>query len=202
MRKLFLLYAVFACGCSSLPFFDSSVGPKSQYSLEQATLLSPNEPSWYLMQNEIHSLVFSKKFTDKAQSTVISAAMYPAGAHKTSRAFLEFVADQRVKQDDKARFKVLSVNNEYVTFKELPCLKYQSLSEDHKDKGISSSDFEYFQTSGYICRYPLEYIAFQFEISHRSKEKEIPANLLKIAQDFFQNIRLVEPTIKRLKTIP
>ncbi|MBC7419142.1 MAG: hypothetical protein H7328_00295 [Bdellovibrio sp.] len=203
MNKIvYIFLAVTLSGCSSLPFLSSSVAPNTAYKIEQATIQSPNEDDWVLMENKIHSLVLAKKFADKSQTAIASAMMYPAGTHKTSRAFLKFIVDQRTKQDDKNRFKIISVKNDYVTFKDLPCLKYQTLSEDHKDKGVASPEFEYFKTNGYICRYPLEYIAFQFEISHRSQEKQIPAELLRVGQEFFERIQLVELTIKRLKTIP
>lgn len=203
MKTIFLpILVTVVSGCASGSLFQSSVAPKTVYKLEQATLLSPNESNWSLMQHELHALALGKKFDDKTQTAIVSAMMYPVKAAKNSRSFLEFIADQRAKNDDKKRFKVLSVKNEYVTFKDIPCLKYQTLAEDHRDMGIDSPDFEYFKTNGYVCRYPLEYIAFQFEISHRSSSKEFPPNLLKIGQEFFQDIQLVEPTIKRLKTIP
>ncbi len=200
-RFIFLSLVVLLCGCASIPYFQSSITPKSTYKIEQATFTSPDEKNWYLMQNEIHLLVLGKKFDDQSQTAILSATMYPVKVNKNSKAFLEFVADERAKNHDKKRFKILSAKNEFVTFKDLPCLKYQTLSEDHKDKGLESADFEYFKTFGYVCRYPLEYIGFQFEVSHRSKGKEIPKELLNTAESFFQNIQLVEGTIKRLKTI-
>ena len=183
-------------GCVIPAFHSTGLTPNSPYKIEQATFLSPSEPNWYLVQNDIHSLVFGEKFDDKKQTAIISASMYPVGNHKTARAFLEFIVSERTKEDDKARFKVLNEKNEYVTYNELPCLKYQTVSEDHKDQVL-----QYFKTSGYICRYPLEYIAFQVEVSHRSLSREFPADLLKTAEEFFQNIKLVDGTVKRLKTI-
>lgn len=189
-------------GCVHLPFSTEGVKPKTVYKIEQAILISPDKPDWALMQNEIHSLILAKKFNDRSQSAVIVALMYPASVHKTSRTFLEYVMSERSKNDDKNRFRNLSAKNEFVTFKNLPCLKYETLAEDHKDKGITSSDFEYFKTEGYICRYPLEYIVFQIEVSHRSQQKQMPLEISKIGQEFFQNIELVDGTIKRLKLIP
>lgn len=196
------LIGIFFLGCADMPFSTASIEPKTVYKIEQVTMTSPDEPNWALMQNERLSLILAKKFGDSSQSALISAMMYPAGTHKTSRAFLEFIIGERKKNDDKNRFKNLNVKNEFVTFKGLPCINYQTLAEDHKDKGLASSDFEYLKTEGYICRYPLEDTAFQFDVSHRSKEKQIPADILNTAQEFFQNIQFVEATIKRLKTIP
>ena len=189
-------------GCAGMPFSTTSIEPKTVYKIEQVTMISPDEANWALMQNQIHSLVLAKKFDDNSQTTLITAMMYPAGAHKTSRAFLEFVISERNKNDNKNRFKNLDVKNKFVTFKNLPCIKYQTLAEDHKDKGIASADFEYFKNEGYVCRYPLEYIAFQFEISHRSKDKLMPAEISRAGQIFFENIQVVEGTIKRLNSIP
>ena len=198
----FTLIWVAMLGCANLPFSTASITPKSVYKLELVTMISPDEPNWALMQNEIHSLVLAKKFDDKSQTALITAMMYPAGTHKTSQAFLEYIISERKKNDDKNRFKILEVKNEFVQFKNLPCVKYQTLAEDHKDEGIASSDIEYFKTQGYICRYPLEYIAFQAEISHRSKVNKMPSDISKTGQKFFENIQFVDGTIKRLKTIP
>ena len=142
-----------------------------------------------------------KKYEDQSQTVILSAMMFPVNINKDSKGLLEFIASERAKNDDKKRFKNLSVKNEFVTFKSLRCLKYQTLSEDHKDKGIESAVFEYFKAYGYVCRYPLENFGFQFEVSHRSKGKEIPKDLLDAADVFFQDIQLVEATVKRLKTI-
>ena len=199
---IYSLIGIFLMGCTGMPFSNTSIDPKTVYKIEQATMISPDQANWVLMHNQIHSLVLAKKFDDNNQTALITTMMYPAGTHKTSRAFLEFVISERSKNDDKNRFKNLNVKNEFVSFKDLPCFKYQTLAEDHKDKGMTSTDFEYFKTEGYICRYPLEYIAFQFEISHRSKDKQMPAEISKVGQLFFENIQVVKGTIKRLKTIP
>lgn len=204
MQKILMFLSLMNLwSCSHLPLFKkATIEAKSSYKIEQVTFLSPGEANWSLMANDIHSLVFAKNYSDDEQTALISAMMYPVGLHKNSKVFLEFLASERTKADDKKRFKILSVTNQYVTFKQLPCLKYETLSEDHQNDGIDSKDFKYFKTSGYICRYPLEYIGFQFEVSHRSKSQEIPADLEKISQEFFENIQFVEGTIKRLKTIP
>lgn len=152
------------------------------------------------MNNGIHSLILAKRMEDRGESVLLSGTIYQVGLKKNSKEFLEFVIDQKKKNDDKDRFKILSVKNEFLTFKDLPCFKYQTLSEDHGTEG--GAVFKYFKTLGYVCRYPLEYIALQMEVSHRSSVKEIPAHLLKVAQKFFDEAQLVEPTIKRLKKIP
>ncbi len=198
---IYFFFAMSFAGCSSFPFLISGIEPKTSYKIEQVSFLSPNEPDWVLLENQIHSLILAKKLKDKSQSVLLSAMMYPVGKHKTSRDFLEFVVNERTRNDDKKRFKILSSTHEYVTFKELPCVKYQTLSEDHKDNGIASADFEYFKTKGYVCRYPLEYIGFQFEVSQRSQSKQIPDEFIKVGEEFFQNIQLIEPTVRRLKTI-
>lgn len=206
MFRNFALLAVWVlvpslfCGCMTTPLSVPTIPPKTTYKIEQADLSSPNEQGWVLMNNEIHSVVFAKKREEKGQTALLSGMMYSVGLKKNSKEFLDFVVDQRTKNDDKDRFKNLKLKNEYVTFKGLPCLKYETLSEDHGEGG--SSNFKYFKTLGYVCRYPLEYIGFQFEVSQRSNEKEIPADLLKTARTFFDEIKLVEATVKRLKDLP
>lgn len=197
-----LLIALFLASCASRPLGKTDLKPQSEFKIEQATLLSPSEKNWFLFRQDLHHLILAKKPGEDNQTAILAAMMYPAGLHKSSRGFLKFIVDQRLKQNDKNRFKVLSVSNEYVTFKNLPCVKFQTISEDHKDTGIKSESFEYYETVGYICRYPLEYVAMQFDISYRSKTKGIPADVMKTAEKFFEDIQLVEPTIERLKTIP
>lgn len=197
-----LLVMVFLAGCASRPLGKTDLKPHSEFKIEQATLFSPEEKNWFLFRQDLHHLILAKRPGEDNQTAILAAMMYPAGLHKSSRDFLKFIVDQRLKQNDKNRFKVLSVNNDYVTFKDLPCVKFQTISEDHKDAGINSKDFDYYETQGYICRYPLEYVAMQVDVSYRSKTKGIPADVMKTAEDFFEGVQLVEPTIKRLKTIP
>jgi hypothetical protein len=186
-------------GCAIIPSPYPSVAPMTNYSMERVALITPNEPNWYLMQSQLHAFVIAKKFDDASQSAVIAAMMYPVGSNKPSREFLEFIISERSKNDDKNRYKNITSKNEFVTFKGLPCVKYQTLAEDHKDKGIASADFEYFKTDGYICRYPITISAFQVEISHRSKDKEIPSDILKTGRDFFQSVQFDELIVKKLK---
>ena len=203
MKTVFcVLASATLTACSSMPTSRPKVSPRSTLTIEQATMRSPDEADWVVIDNQIHSLVLARASADQKQTTLLSAVMFAAGTHPTARAFLDFIAAQRLKQDDQTRFKVLSSKTALVTFKDLPCLKYQTLSEDHQDQGIGSAKFEYFKTNGYVCRYPLEYIAFQFEISHRSPDKQIPAERLDTARTFFDAIELNPATIQRLKNIP
>jgi len=202
MKQLFTLsLIVFISGCAGFPFMKTTIAPNGVYKLEQATLFSPDEIGWSLLQHKIHSVVFARDYGSNGESAILNAMMYKVGAFKTSKKFLQYIVKQRSKQNDGKRFKVLNNQNKFVNFKGLPCIKYSTLSEDHKNKGIASTDFEYFKTSGYICRYPLEYIAFQMEVSYRSKGKNIPKTLIKTSEDFFKDAKLVSATIKRLKTI-
>jgi hypothetical protein len=199
IKILSLALTLTMVGCAGIPFLKNTIAPKTQYRLEQATVYSPDEADWSLMEHRMHSAAFAKNL--EGGSAVLVANMFKVGAFKTSKEFLKYIAKQREAQDNKSRFKILEVKNEFVTFKQLPCLKYQTLSEDHKDKGIHSSEFDYLKVKGYICRYPLEYIAFQMEASHRSKTKEFPKALSQVGDNFFKNIELVDGTIKRLKKI-
>lgn len=204
---LAIFYFVFLCtGCAYLPLRHSSLTPQTQLKIEQATFLSPNEADWFLMSSDMHTLIFSKKVSDPSYTQIISVLNYPVVRDdrtviSPAKEFLKFISEKREANDDKARFKILSNKLDYVTYRKLPCLKYETVSEDHQDKGIKSADFLYYKTNGYICRYPLEYLALQIEASERSHSNEFSPKLLDLTKQFLTDMQLVEPTIERLKTI-
>jgi hypothetical protein len=84
-----------------------------------------------------------------------------------------------------------------VSFKGLSCLKFKNISEDHKNTGITSTDFQYLKGAGYICRHPYnKSIAFQMEISYRSNEKNFPEELISVGKEFFTNIKFNDKGIR------
>ncbi len=197
-----VLMGTLLSGCMLLqPKLHKEIAPKSSYKLEQVTLVSPSEPGWSVMKHDLHSLILANTPSKKNETTLISANIYKVGTFKTTRLFLQHLANERVLQDDSKRFKILKVENQYVQFKGLLCLKYATLSEDHGSQGIDSKRFKYFSTSGYLCRYPLEYLAFQIEISQRSDQMQIQPDSLKTAEQLFSEVQLVPATVRRLKKI-
>ena len=88
-----------------------------------------------------------------------------------------------------SRFRILNIDNEYVTYKSTACLNYKWLSEDHKDFGIDSDRFQYLKLMGYICRHPDNpEIAFQMDVSFRGGDQLMPSEVRKLGEDFFEEI--------------
>ena len=183
--------------CPTLAESKGEIAPKSTYRQIGATLLSPNEAGWYLAQSTAYGLAFGRQYGAKTETAIANTVIFKVDGFEEDKAFLDYIASEREKKDDKTRFKILDTRNERVTFKESSCLRYRALSEDHKSKGINSTDFDYLKTFGYICRHPSNRsIAFQMEISHRGKEKTFLEALLSVGEEFFNSIQFNDQGLK------
>ena len=168
----------------------SAIAPESPYKQRGATLLSPGDRGWYLAQATGDGIVFGRQYGSKNETAIIHTTIIRIEGFEEDKSFLEYIAREREKQDDKTRFRILDISNEYASFKGSSCLKYRTLSEDHKDQGIDSPRFQYLKTFGYVCRHPLKrVIAFQMEVSHRGRDKAFPAALLSVGEEFFNNVQ-------------
>jgi hypothetical protein len=134
-------------------------------------------------------VAFGKPFGEKGDSAIVSTRVFSVEGLEKDSDFLDQVAFQRAANNDKKRFKVLSVSNEQVSFKAVACLKFTTLSEDHGKKGVKSKDFLYLENRGYVCRHPANpTIALQMEVSLRSKERGFPDALTQIGDQFFGDV--------------
>jgi hypothetical protein len=168
----------------------AEITPKSTYKQIGATLLPPRGAGWYLTQSTAYGIAFGKQYGSKNETAIANTVLFRVGDFEEDKAFLDHIVSEREKQDDKTRFKILDIKNEYVSFKGSSCLKFRTLAEDHKNKGIDSIDFQYLKTVGYICRHPSnKAIAFQMEISHRGNDKGFPEALLPVGEEFFNSIQ-------------
>ena len=191
MRKSAVLIVVlWATGGAYAASGFPSVSPGTEYRQLGAAVYSPNDAGWSLMQSTPQGFAFGRQFGDKDDSAIINTTVFAVEGIDKDSEFLDYIASQREAQDDKKRFKVVSVKNEQTSFKGTACLKYQTVSEDHKGRGITSKKFEYLKAYGYICRHPdNRTVAFQMEVSHRSKEATFPDALLSTGDSFFQTIQ-------------
>jgi hypothetical protein len=198
VNKSVVLFAVaLLSGCMATAPARPSIAPKTPYQQLGATVYSPNEQGWSLIQSNGRAVAFARQYGGEDDSAVANTTAFKVEGFESDRAFLDYIASEREKQDDKTRFKILNVNNDQVIFKGTSCLKYRGVSEDHKNKGIDSADFQYLKTSGYICRHPAnKAVAFQMEISHRSKESAFPEALLSTGEEFFSTIQFNEQGLK------
>ncbi|MCF6281244.1 MAG: hypothetical protein L3J28_03385 [Candidatus Polarisedimenticolaceae bacterium] len=174
-----------------------SLEPGTLFSQIGADVYSPSGEGWFLAQLNDRAVTFGKQYGEPEDSAVVNAVIFQVKGFDSDAEFLSHIEAQRERQDDKRRFKVLELSNEQVSFKSTVCLKYSTLSEDHKKQGINSSYFQYLKTSGYVCRHPSnKEIAFQMEVSHRSSEKGFPSELLLLGEMFHANIQFTADGIR------
>ena len=193
--SFFVLVTVSACMATapSRPL----IAPKSIYSQIGATVSSPSEAGWSLVQVNNFGVAFGRQYGTVNETAIANTVIFKVDGFENDKDFLNYIASQREKQDDKKRFKIVSITNEQVSFKGAACLKYNGLSEDHKNKGIDSTDFQYLKTAGYVCRHPAnKALAFQMEISHRSQEKTFPQELISVGEEFFNNVQFTDAGLK------
>lgn len=197
MIAAFFLIVVLT-GCMAAAPTRPLITPKSGYTQVGAIVYSPTETGWYLIQSNNFGVVFGKQYGAADETAVANTGVFKVDGIEMDKDFFDFIADQRERQDDKKRFKILGIDNERVYFKGVSCLKYRGLSEDHKNNGIDSTDFQYLKTAGYVCRHPLNKVtAFQMEISQRSKEKAFSEGLLAVGEEFFKNIQFNNAGLKK-----
>jgi hypothetical protein len=199
---LTILFVSFLYGCSSYVkakyepttwLFKPDSAPiaaKTVYSHNGATVLSPNESDWYLIAQEDIGVMFGRMYGSPEKTGIIFSQIVKYESIESDTDFLNHVAEQMVELDDKERFKILDITNEQVTFKNTACLKYKWLSEDHKNSGIDSKDFQYYKIAGYFCRHPAnKNFALRMEVSHRSNEEKFPEELLLLGEEYFSDLQ-------------
>lgn len=196
MRSIVAIF-IFGYCCIATAANGIEIAPKSAYKQVGAIVYSPNEADWSLVQANEFGIAFGKQYGAVGETAIANTIVFKVDGFENDKDFLDFIASQREKQDNKKRFKVLSAHNEQLTFKGASCFKYRFLSEDHKNNGIDSPDFQYLKTMGYVCRHPSnKAIAFQMEISHRATEKSFPDSLLAVGEEFFNSVQFGDAGLK------
>lgn len=177
-------------GCTSmLP----KAGISKLYQHIGASVISPNEPDWYLMQHSQYGVAFGKKYPDRSESAIANTQIFGVGEFESDEAFFEYIKQGRSEVQNKDRYKQIEAVHEVSPLNENACLKYHGVSEDHGNSGIDSTDFQYFKNFGYICRTKIDpKVAIIMEVSHRSDSKDIPAQLKAMATQFFNSIELTK----------
>jgi len=176
------------------------IAAKTTYNVTGATVKSPNEPGWYLAPSKYYGVNFGRKYGEKNETVIALTTMHKVEGFENDRDFLNHMVERRVAEDDASRFKILQANNEFISFKHTACFKYKWLTEDHKNTGINSSEFQYINAIGYICRHPDNpIIAFQMEISYRGEGKKLPEEIRALGEEFFEDIELKKQGLDAIK---
>ena len=183
-----IIISLILTGCAStMP----TAGISQSYKHVGAKVISPSEPNWYLMKHTDPSVVFAKEYPNKNETAIANTYLIWIGKFESDESFFEAIKKGREANDDKSRFKQIKLNYEPLTYKDRPCIKFSGVAEDHGQTGINSKEFQYFKNFGYICRTNLnQTTVLLMEVSHRSNSQEIPLELSKTANDFFNNIEL------------
>jgi hypothetical protein len=188
--------------------FEDWLNIKSMIEVEQQTpydvrggiVKSPAEPGWLFVDTPYFGVIFGREYGEPGESLMAMTTIHLVKGRKSDQQFLKYIKKQRRKKDDASRFKILQVSNELVKLKGASCLQYEWLSEDHKDKGIDSSEFQYFKTIGYVCRHPDNpVIAFQMEVSQRGGDQNLPQDVREISEAFFAEIVLNKQGLEDFK---
>jgi hypothetical protein len=77
-------------------------------------------------------VAFASQYGAVDESAIANTVIFKVDDFESDTDFLNFVANQREKQDDKKRFKIISITNEQVSHKDAAFLKFRGLSEDDK----------------------------------------------------------------------
>lgn len=196
MKFICTILILFLSACSSTPSFPLA-GISQTYEILGAKVKSPNEPDWRLMQYDQAGIYFGKAALSKDISLISNVVIFAVNEFDDNKAFFEYIISERKKNDDATRFVDLGVNYEFVTFNESSCIKYSSLAEDHASKSTSKQKFQYFSTSGFICRHPAnKNVAIQLETSYRSDEKSIPTSISRMSNEFFSGVEFINNTVR------
>jgi uncharacterized protein YceK len=188
-RLITLIVIMSLVGCASmLP----KTAESKAYQHAGAKVFSPSDSGWALLNQSAYGVTFAKKYAGSKASAIANTYVFRVGDLPSDEVFFELIKQGRAANDDRSRFKALEVNYESLTYKDLACLKYRGVSEDHGNNGIDSADFLYFKNFGYICRTKLDQsTAILMEVSHRSDSIEVPIELKKMAAEFFNSIELL-----------
>jgi len=188
-RSIIIIAILSLIGCAPmLP----KAGVSKGYKHIGANVISPSESGWSLVNQSAYGVSFAKAYSGSRASAVANTYVFRVGELASDEDFFDVIKQGRLANDDRSRFKPLEINYESLMFKDISCLKYSGVSEDHANNGIGSDDFQYFKNFGYICRTKLnQSTAILMEVSHRSDSIEVPLELKNMAEEFFNSIELV-----------
>lgn len=191
MRKIIISIIIISLsGCLATTPKRQVIAPKTAYTQIGAIVYSPDESGWAVAKSNKYETAFGKYYDSSSDTTITHTVIFRVAGIDKDTDFLNYIIEQRIKNDENNRYKLLNIKNEKVSFKNTACLKYRLLSEDHQSSGINSNNFLYFYNIGYVCRHPYnKELAFQMEMSHRSDKKKYPTELKSVGEHFFDNIQ-------------
>ncbi|UCD54700.1 MAG: hypothetical protein JSV93_04035 [Candidatus Omnitrophota bacterium] len=182
-----ILFTGYAASASFKPIKDQST--RRQY--QGYSILPPQGPNWFLMQEGQGGVAFTKK-TGSATHTftvaVLIARIPPSW--KTQNEFLDYVKNGKRAGTDPRRFKIIeedySLDNKFGQYS----VKYHIKVEDHGAVKTDGAPFLILDVSGYCCMHPkLRNSYYDIQYSERSKPGESDLSLKIIGEEFVNNFR-------------
>jgi len=174
-------------GCAAPP----PVVPGTQYSIPGVSMVSPNEPGWWVKRPENGKILFGKRGAQagdnswlKVEITMIDAALSDEQVHDWAKHMLTTYST-----GDPAVFFPLILRVEPLTFKGADCISNDRILQYKPGKGDRPGQ-RYENAFGYICRHPLHKdIAVDIVYGgERSSAPAVPRNNRAIAEAFFDSV--------------
>ena len=144
MKTIILFLSIVITGCASTPPFQSAK-INGKYEIIGASVYSPNQRSWYLIQHSPTTLAFGN-IGPNNESTVAGVNIFQVGSFEQDREFLNFIIAERAKSDNTQRWKNQDIENTFTKFKGRSCFSYTGIAEDHQSKSKSAKQFQYYQS--------------------------------------------------------
>lgn len=187
MKTIIFLLTIVITGCASTPPYRSAK-INGKYDVIGASVYSPNQGNWYLIQHSPTILALGN-IGPNNESTVAAVNIFQVGSFEQDRDFLDAIIAERAKNENTQRWRNQAIANTFTKFKGSSCFSYKGIAEDHQSKSKSTKQFQYYQTIGIICRHPDNHTtAIQAEVSYRADSKEMPLIITETAQRFMNSL--------------
>src|ERR1700693_2851256 len=109
MKNIVVIFVIATLsGCMATAPSRTLLAPKSGYNQIGATVYSPSETGWSLAQSNNYGVAFGKQYGNTDETAVANTVIFKVEGFENDKEFLDYIASQREKQDDRKRFKILS----------------------------------------------------------------------------------------------
>jgi hypothetical protein len=177
--------AVSTIGCATgrPPFPEVSLPP--QPFLQKGYSLVPlDAPGWLIGYRDSEKLVLGKPAADPDENSVIRASTQVLPPLKSEEEFMGFSKSVLV-MEGATRYKMLSQETKLLTIKDQPCVRTDTVMEDHGAvKRSSRTDLMILEAYSVLCKHPNNSIGILVAYSHRyyaaNKDLDSPNKAQKI----------------------
>ncbi|HWN10516.1 MAG TPA: hypothetical protein VNO50_14830 [Pyrinomonadaceae bacterium] len=159
----------------------ASIKPASIYQLGGASVVSPNQPGWVLLESNKSLIGFQKR----GEGEVLNAMVKTIGTKVFDNDNDLLASLEALKVEELSKLTKVSVHFNYVRFKSSPCVQYDGIFTSD----TSAPNFQYLNFKGYLCRHPeSKGLVVQIELSNHSNQRGFSENLLDVSNEFFEKM--------------